>query len=83
MRIAPCRLRHRHLHLEARLDDVARRKRGPRALAVAEPGLLGVAADERAVGEEVVREVLGARIARGPVEQVVRDFCALSLPHGD
>ena len=67
MRIARRRLRHRHtLHLEARLDDVAERKGGPQTLAVAGSRLLGVTADERAVGEEVVREVLGARIAVRP-----------------
>src|SRR5687767_13410932 len=50
--------RHRHtLHLEARLDDVAERKGGAQTLPVAGSRLLGVTADERAVGEEVVSEV--------------------------
>ena len=66
--------RHRHaLHLEARLDDVAERKRRPQALAVALLGLLRIAADQRAVGEEVVREVLGARVAARPLEQLARE----------
>ena len=50
--------RHRDsLHLEARLDDVAEGERGAQALAVALLRFRRVAADQRAVGEEVVGEV--------------------------
>ena len=72
--VAVARRRHRDaLHLEARLDHVPERKRRAQALAVALLGLRRVAADQRAVGEEVVREVLGARVARGPLEQLARE----------
>ena len=83
--VAVARGGHRDaLHLEARLDDVAQRKRGPQALAVALLGLRRVAADERAVGEEVVREVLGARIAARPLEQLARHrLRALDLAQRD
>jgi hypothetical protein len=48
------------------------RKRRLQALAVAPLGFARVAADERAVCEKVVREVLSARIAGPPLEQLER-----------
>ncbi len=60
------------LHFEARLDHVAERKRRLQALAVALLGFHGVAADQRAVGKEVVREVLGAQVVTRMLEEVPR-----------
>ena len=54
------------------LDDVAERKGGPQALAIARSRFLRVTADERAVGEEVVREMRRPHIAAGPVESYVQ-----------
>ena len=73
LRIAVAGDGHRDaLHLEARLDDVAERKCGPQALAVALLGLDRVATDQRAVGEEVVAEVLGARVVTRALEKLPR-----------
>src|ERR671918_1961167 len=72
--IAVPRRRHRHtFDLEARLDDVPERNRRAQALAVAHLRLLRIAAHERAVGEEVVREVLGARIPGRALEKLARE----------
>ncbi len=83
--IAASRSSHRHtLDLEARLDDVSERQRRSQALAIALLGDLALAVDQCAVGEEVERKVLGARISFGHFEELARQRGgSLDLPHRD
>src|SRR5687768_15952829 len=85
MLVAGAGRRHRHaLDFEARLDDVAEWKRGPQAFAVTLLGLVDLAADQRAVGEEVKAEVLRAGIACGQLEQLAGErLGSLDVAHCD
>ena len=74
------------LHLEARLEHVPKGQGCFEAAPVARFRRLAISGDQRAVGVEVVGEVLGARIVVSPreLQQVVRQrLGALDLAEGD
>ena len=82
--IAASRSSHRDaLHLEARLDDVSEWERRSQARGSV-PRRLALALDQCAVGEEVEREVLGARISPCHFQELARQRGgSLDLPHRD
>ncbi len=70
----PCACHCDALNLEARLEDVPEWERSFEASPVSDLGHVAVARDERAVGQEVVREMLCTRVVvrAGELEQLDR-----------